>query len=155
MFCLIHSSFPHETVEDFCKRKRKIKSQKVSAVFDKSPVSSNDKINNIPVECQVLRQNILKKHSGIFQDKLGKLHLDETKDTPPSNVGKPFEIPYHLRRPAQKEFEEMVAAGIVIPNDEPSNWRSQAFPRMKPGSDPPKCRWVTSVLHSWECLTSP
>merc|ERR1711888_89831 len=62
---LIHSSFPHETVEDFCKKKIKIKSQKVAAVFDKSPVSSNDKISNIPVECQVLRQNILKKHSGI------------------------------------------------------------------------------------------
>merc|ERR1712239_78989 len=37
----------------------------------------------------------------------------------------------------------MVEAGILIPNDEPSNWRSQSFPRMKPGSDPPKCRWVT------------
>ena len=95
---LIHSSFPHETVENFCKRK--IKSQKVAAVFDKSPVSSNDRISNIPVECQLLRQNILKKHSGIFKDKLGKLdrvnippvklHLNETKDTPPSNVGKPF-----------------------------------------------------------------
>merc|ERR1712215_59281 len=81
--------------------------------------------------------------------------LDETNDTPPSNVGKPFDIPYHLRRPAQKEFEEMVQAGILIPNDEPSNWRSQAFPRMKPGSDPPKCRWVTDFRKLNACLKRP
>ena len=56
---LIHSSFPHETVENFCKRK--IKSQKVAAVFDKSPVSSDDRISNIPLECQILRKNILNK----------------------------------------------------------------------------------------------
>merc|ERR1711888_434257 len=148
---LIHPSFPHETVETFCKRQ--IKSQKIAAVFDKSSVSSSDRISNIPMECQVLRKNILKKHSAIFKDKIGKLdrvnlppvklHLDETKEIKPSNVGKAFDIPYHLRRPAKREFVEMVEAGIIIPNDEPSDWRSQAFPRMKPGSDPPKCCWVT------------
>ena len=144
---LIHPSFPHETVETFCKKQNK--DQKIAAVFDKSSVSSNDRISNIPMECQVLRKNILKKHSSIFKDKTGKLdrvnippvklHLDETKEIPPSNVGKAFDIPYHLRRPAKKEFVEMVEAGIVIPNDQPSNWRSQAFLRMKPGSNPPKC----------------
>ena len=152
---LLHHSFPHETIEDFCNRKFKVKSQKTktAAVFNKSPVSSNDKIQNVPDDCQKLRKKILKKHSGIFKDKLGKLdrvnlppvklHLDETNDEPPSNVGRPYDIPYHLRGPAQEEFEQMIEAGILIPNDEPSNWRSQAFPRMKPGSDPPKCRWVT------------
>ena len=143
---LIHPSFPHETVETFYKRQ--YKSQKIAAVFDKSSVLSNDRISNIPLECHLLRKNILKKHAGIFKDKIGKmdrvnippvkLHLDETKDTPPSNVGKPFDVFYHLRRPARKEFREMVDAGIVVPNDEPSDWRSQAFPRMKPGSDTPK-----------------
>ena len=66
---LIHPSFPHETVETFCKKQ--IKAQKIAAVFDKSPVSSNDRISNIPMECQVLRKNILKKHSAIFKDKIG------------------------------------------------------------------------------------
>merc|ERR1711891_140605 len=150
---LLHSSFPHETIKDFCNRKYKVKSQKTAAVFNKSTVSSNDRIKDVPDDCQNLRKKILKKHSGIFKEKLGKLdrvnlppvklHLDETNDAPPSNVGRPYDIPYHLRRPAQEEFEQMVEAGILIPNDEPSNWRSQAFPRMKPRSDPPKCRWVT------------
>jgi len=134
-------------------------------VFDKSSVLSNDRISNIPLECQVLRKNILKNHTRIFKDKIGKLdrvniphvklHLDETKEIPPSNVGKPFDIPYHLRRPAKKEFVEMVEAGIIIPNDQPSNWRSQAFPRMKPGSDPPKCRWVTDFRKLNACLKRP
>ena len=60
-----------------------------------------------------------------------KLQLND-KDMQPVNVGKPFDIQYHLRRPAKEEFREMVDAGIVVPNDEPSDWRSQAFPRMKP-----------------------
>merc|ERR1712208_259258 len=78
---LIHSSFPHETVEDFCNRKNKIKSQKIAAVYDKSNISSKDRINNVPEDCQVLRQNILKKHAGIFKDKLGK--LDRVNIPPP------------------------------------------------------------------------
>ena len=49
----------------------------------------------------------------------------------------------------------MVDAGIVVPNDEPSDWRSQAFPRMKPGSDPPKCRWVTDFRKLNACLKRP
>ena len=148
---LIHKSFPHETVDNFVKRKLKL--HKVASVFDKSAISSKDRVNTIPFECQILRKDMLKKHAGIFKDKIGKmdrvnippvkLQLDKTKDIPPTNVGKAFDVPYHLRRPARKEFREMVDAGIVVPNDEPSDWRSQAFPRMKPGSGPPKCRWVT------------
>ena len=65
-----------------------------------------------------------------------KLQLDESKDIPPTNVGKAFDVPYHLRRPARKEFREMVDAGIVVPNNESAAWCSQAFQRMKPGSNP-------------------
>ena len=68
---LIHPSFPHETVDSFVKRKLKL--QKAAAVFDKSSVSSKDRVNTIPLECQVLRKNILKKHAGIFKDKIGKM----------------------------------------------------------------------------------
>ena len=52
-------------------------------------------------------------------------------------------MPNNLRRPARKEFREMVEASIVVANDEQVDWISQAFPRMKPGSDPPKCQCVT------------
>ena len=74
-----------------------------------------------------------------------KLQIDETKNVPSVHINKPFNVAYHLRRPARREFREMVDAGIVVPNNEPSAWCSQAFPRMKPGSDPPRCRWVTAL----------
>ena len=68
---LLHPSFPHETVDSFVKRKLKL--QKAAAVFDKSSVSSKDRISTIPLECQVLHKNILKKHAEIFKDKIGKM----------------------------------------------------------------------------------
>ena len=68
---------------------------------------------------------------------------------------KPFDVPYHLRRPTKKQFKEMVDAGIVVQNDEPSDWRSQAFPRMNPGSDPPKCHWGTDFIQLNACLKRP
>ena len=134
-------------------------------MFDKSATSSKDRVNTIPMECQILHKEILKKHAGIFKDKIGKmdrvnippvkLQLDESKNIPPSNVDKPVDVPYHLRRPAKKEFKEIVDAGIVVQNEEPSDWRSQAFPRMKPGSDPPKCHWVTDFRKLNACLKKP
>ena len=103
----------------------------MASVFDKSATSSKDRVNTIPLECQILRKEILKKHAGIFKDKIGKmdrvkippveLKLDESKNIPPSNVDKPFDVPYHLCRPAKKEFKEMVDAGIVVQNEEPSD----------------------------------
>jgi len=87
---LIHKSFPHETVDNFVKRKLKL--HKVASVFDKSAISSKDRVNTIPLECQILRKDMLKKHAGIFKDKIGKLdrvnippvklQLDTTKDIP-------------------------------------------------------------------------
>ena len=50
------------------------------------------------LECQILHKEILRKHAGIFKDKIGKtdrvnipsvkLQLDESKDIPTTNVGK-------------------------------------------------------------------
>ena len=85
---LIHDTFPHETVDDFVKRKLKLR--KVASVFDKSAISSKVRVNTVPLECQILRKEILRKHAGIFKDKIGKmdrvnippvkLQLDESKD---------------------------------------------------------------------------
>ena len=49
----------------------------------------------------------------------------------------------------------MIDAGILVPHDEPAEWRSQAFPRMKPGSNPPKARWVTDFRRLNSCLKRP
>ena len=60
-----------------------------------------------------------------------------------------------MRKAAQKEFVEMVDAGILVPHDEPAEWRSQSFPRAKPGSDPVKVRWVTDFRKLNACLERP
>ena len=49
----------------------------------------------------------------------------------------------------------MINAGILVPHDKPAEWRSQAFPRMKPGSNPPKARWVTDFRRLNSCLKRP
>ena len=43
---------------------------------------------------------------------LVKLQIDETKNVPPVHINKPFDVAYHLRRPARKEFREMVDARL-------------------------------------------
>ena len=68
--------------------KHKLKLQKVASVFDKSAISSKVRVNTVPLECQMLCKEILKKHADIFKDKIGKtdsvnippvkLQLDET-----------------------------------------------------------------------------
>ena len=66
----------------------------------------------------------LTKYADIFKDKIGKmdrvnippvkLQLDETKNIPPVHITKPFDVAYHVRRPARKEFREMVEAEIEV-----------------------------------------
>merc|ERR1712215_22987 len=125
---------------------------------------TNVKVSQVPTQCDKLRQKILKKYAGTFKEKLGKedrvkippvkLHLKDT-DVRPINVGKCFDIPIHLREPAKKEFVEMIDAGILVPHDKPAEWRSQSFPRAKPGSDPVKVRWVTDFRRLNACLARP
>merc|ERR1712215_170465 len=129
---------------------KKIK-DKVSAIYERSNTPTKTKVESVDIKCEKLRQKILAKYSANFKDKLGKedrvnidpvkLHL-KNENVKPVNVGKCFDVPHHLRRAAKKEFIEMVEAGILVPHDEPADWRSQSFPRAKPGSDPVKVRWV-------------
>ena len=39
----------------------------------KSAISSKVRVNTVPLECQMLRKEILKKHADIFKDKIGKM----------------------------------------------------------------------------------
>merc|ERR1712236_189455 len=46
--------------------------------------------------------------------------------------------------------------GIVVPCDEqPTEWASLAFPRKKPNSNPPKCRWVVDFRDINKALDRP
>ena len=78
------------------------------------------------------------------------MQIDESRNVQPVHINKPYDVSYHMRKPAREEFREMIKAGILVPSNEPSDWCSQAFPRLKPGSDPPRCRWVTD----FRCLNT-
>ena len=67
---LLHETFPHETVGQYVKRKLKL--QKVASVFDKSAISSKVRVNTVPLECQMLHKEILKKHADILRTRLGR-----------------------------------------------------------------------------------
>ena len=50
----------------------------------------------------------------------------------------------------------MLNSGIVVPADgEPTEWASLAFPRRKPNSYPPKCRWVADFRDLNRALDRP
>ena len=138
---LIHETFPHETVGSYVRRT--IKSHKIAAIYEKSATPSKVLVSKVPTECKKLKNKILKKYADVFKDKLEKtdrvnippvkLQIDESRKISPVYINTPFDVSYHLRKPAKEEFREMVNAGIIVPNNEPSDWCSQAFPRLKPG----------------------
>ena len=140
--------------------RRTIKSHKIAAIYEKSATPLKVCISKVPPECKKLKNKILRKYADIFKDKLDKtdrvnippvkLQIDESRNIQPVHINKPYDVSYHMRKPAKEEFREMIKAGILVPNNEPSDWCSQAFPRLKPGSDPPRCRWVTD----FRCLNT-
>ena len=111
---LLHETFPHETVGSYFRRN--IKLQKAAAVYEKSAMPSKISISKVLHECKKLRNKILTKYADVFKDKLEKgdrvnippvkLQIDESKNVPPVHINKPFD----LRKPAKKEFREMVNA---------------------------------------------
>ena len=171
---LIHSSFGQETVTDFCIRNynstnynrnfdnkvkhTKIKNVNIAQLYNKSKVPTDKLLERIPEECVLLKQKILKLHKKNFKDKLGKLDrvtcdpvqlkIDPNKEIRPIKNTHCYDIPLHLKQAAKEEFNEMLNSGIVVPCDEePTEWASLAFPRRKPNSYPPKCRWVVDFRH--------
>merc|ERR1712215_78150 len=179
---LTHSSFGQETVTDYCTRIKnstnysrnfenkvkltKIKPVSISQLYTKSSVPTDQLLERIPEDCILLKQKNLKKHKKTFKDKLGKLDritcdpvqlkIDPKKEIRPIKNSHCYDIPLHLKEAAREEFNEMLNSGIVVPCDEePIEWASLAFPRRKPNSYPPKCRWVVDFRDLNRALDRP
>ena len=71
-----------------------------------------------------------------------KLEIDTSGQIRPHHYNTPFDIPYHMREPSDKEFKNILDAGIISKVDHPTFWCSRAFPVIKTGSDPLAVRWV-------------
>ena len=179
---LIHSSFGKETITDFCNRNynstnynrnldnkvkhTKIKNVSIAQLYNKSKVPTEKLLERIPEECVLLKHKILKLYKKNFKDKLGKLDrvtcdpvqlkIDPNKEIRPIKNTHCYDIPLHLKQAAKEEFNEMLNSGIVVPCDEePTEWASLAFPRRKPNSYPPKCRWVVDFRDLNRALDRP
>ena len=142
---LIHETFPHNTVGSYVRR---VKSHKATVIDEKSSAPSKVCIRKVPPECKIIKNKILRKYHDLFNDKPEKtdrvkilpvnLQIDESRNIQPVHINKPFDVSYHMRKPVKEEFMEMIKAGILLQNNEPSDLCSQAFPRLKLGSDPPR-----------------
>ena len=70
---MIHPSFPHETISTYVRKLRSVNlDNKISSIYDKSPMSTSERISTGPKECIKLRHKILKKYSDVFKDRLDK-----------------------------------------------------------------------------------
>ena len=175
---MIHQTFGKETVTNFVNRNAAIKriqnkinklkstNNSHSELYQKHHTATNTMTNQIPSSCAALREKILKQHSHNFKEKLGPgdrinhppihLNIDHTRGIKPIKQSKAYQVPLHLYKPAQKELNEMVEAGIIEPAEpEATGWSSMAFPRKKPGSDPVKVRWVTDFRDLNKALDRP
>ena len=69
-----------------------------------------------------LREKLLKKHSNIFKEKLSpcdrinappiRLTIDPSKDVTPRAHVRPYDIPYNLREPMNRELSDAIEAGV-------------------------------------------
>ena len=149
---MIHETFGKETVTSFVNRnaaikkirnkinKLKSKNNLNSELYQKNPIATNKMTNQIPSDCAKLREKILRQHSHNFKEKLGpndrinhppiKLNIDHTRGIKPTKQSKAYQIPLHLYKPAQKEINEMLEAGVIeAAEPEATGWSSMAFPR--------------------------
>ena len=82
-----------------------------------------------------------------------KLVIDEERGIKPSNHIKPFDTPYHLRVPWEKELKDALDGKVLVPCAYPSVWSSKAFP--VPKSDPSKVRIVADFRNLNRALKRP
>ena len=125
---MIHPTFPHESVDTYinklCSNDSNIlDTNKIYAIYEKSLITTKEKLSQKDQKCTDLRNKILKDHHDIFKDQLGPedrvniapvhLEVDHTRNISPVKAMKPFDIPFHLRKPATKEFNAMLKSGVI------------------------------------------
>ena len=172
-FGLIHDSFPFQSVQDFIQEYNdnnifNKQLEKYSHFVKKGGLNlrkNTPKLSQIEVEAQKLKDKIVKKYKSCFTTKLKKgdvlkippiqLEIDETKKIKPYMATTPYPIPIHMREAALEEWREMINAGVVEPMDRASSWCAKSFPVVKPGSNPLKCRWVSSFVQLNKALKRP
>ena len=156
---MIHPTFPNESLDMYISKLRAndktiLDSNKIKAIYEKSLISTKEKLNQKDPKCTDLRAKILKDNHDIFKDELGPedrvnippvhLEVDLARNINPVKAMKPYDIPWHLRQPATIEFNKMLKSGVLTGNTV-----------QKPNSDPISCRWVTDFRNLNRALKMP
>ena len=74
-------------------------------------------------KCELLRDKIVRNWKGVFKEKLEKgdrinkssISISLKEGSIPSYQARPYDTPYHLRKPYDRELQNMMEAGILEP----------------------------------------
>ena len=125
---MIHETFPAQTLSEYiCNLDRQIcntyDSNKCFEIYEKSHVTTKEKLRNTSRHCNKLREYILKKYKEIFKEYLDPgdrvnippvhLEVDESRGVSPVQATKAFDIPHQLLKPATTQINEMLQSGVL------------------------------------------
>ena len=110
-----------------------------------------------------LKERITQKFKNSFKTTLGpedrmnvkpvKLEIDQSRNIPPVNHTRLFDVPYHLRKPWEKEIRDAIEGDILRPVNYPTEWSSKAF--AVPKQDSTKVRIVADFRKLNKALKRP
>ena len=147
---MVHSSFPFQTISDFCNKNADTEINNLYAYSALSP-SINEKVALPPPseKCKDLREKFISKWKNTFREKLSlhdRMNIKPVKielkpNAVPCYNARAYDTPYHLREPYEREIKDMVDGGLIEPCGlDTSMWCSRAFLVLK--SDKKSCRVV-------------
>lgn len=113
----------------------------VVSVF-KSEADGNAAMASIKADFQDVLGDTLDEACGIMKGEPMHIHLREDPNVKPLKVYTTRQIPIHMRESADKLVKELLEAGVIVPEDEPTEWVSPAHFVPKPGKNG-KVRLVT------------
>ena len=82
-----------------------------------------------------------------------KLVVDEERGVRPTAHIKPFDTPFHQRKPYEQEIRDALAGEVLVPCDKPTKWSSKAF--AVPKGTPGKVRIVADFRNLNKALKRP
>ena len=118
---MIHQTFPAQTLSDYIRNlDRKISnvydSNKCFEIYEKSHVTTKEKLSKTSRQCNKLREYILQKYLDPG-DRVNippvHLEVDESRGVSPVQATKAFDIPHHLMKPETTEINEMLRSGVL------------------------------------------
>ena len=137
---LVHPNFPQETLSEYFSKKmnkNKLKQKSysnlysartVTAIYEREGLTHN--LREPTKLCKKLKEKITNKYGSNFKEKLGPgdrmkvepvtLEIDESRNIPPVKHTRPFDVPYHLRKPWETEIRNALEGKILVPVDYPT-----------------------------------